>query len=101
MATGASDIFTQDLEDLPELLGSAVLGGETRSVSTREMPKPGLTPKREAWLFRAAQEANLPKEALERCLTHLRAAPLTTVRRFFDDLARRKDVFEPFVRMAA
>jgi hypothetical protein len=104
MATGASDIFTQDLEDFPELLEPAV-----PKVATPEpkpapsVVKPGatLSPKREAWLFRAAQEANLPKEALDRCQEYLRVAAPEAVKGFFDDLAKRKKVFEPFLVAAA
>jgi hypothetical protein len=105
MATGASDIFTQDLEDLPEL---------TEQVPQKPMteePKPippttgkvgqGLTPKREAWLFRAAAEAHLPQEVLERCLECLRGAAPEVVKVFFDDLAKRKQVFKPFMGTAA
>lgn len=40
-------------------------------------------------------------EALDRCLEYLRTAPSATVKGFFDDLARRKDVFELFVKVAA
>lgn len=63
--------------------------------------KSALTPKREAWLFRAAQEANLPKEVLGRCLEYLRSATPEVVKGFFDDLAKRKPVFQPFTVTAA
>ena len=106
MATGASDIFTQDLEDFPELMEPAVAKlMEARQKATSPTLEAkggvGLTPKREAWLFRAAQEANLPKEALERCLEFLRTAAPEAVKQFFDDLSRRKPVFQPFVVTAA
>jgi hypothetical protein len=101
MTTAASDIFTQDLEDLPELIE------QVPPKPLRENPKPthptigkagqGLTPKREAWLFRAATEANLSKEALEHCLGHLRTAAPEVVKAFFDDLAMRKQVFDRFL----
>jgi len=98
MATGASDIFTQDIEDFPELLEPAI-------PVPRSIPPPksgqGLTPKREAWLFRSAQEANLPKEVLEKCLEFLRKSPAEKVKSFFDDLAKRKNVFAPFMVTAA
>lgn len=102
MATGASDIFTQDLEDFPELMESAVskpmkVHPRPASPTVELKPGVGLTPKREAWLFRAVQEANLPKEALERCLEFLRsAASPSEVKAFYDGLAMQKQVFEPF-----
>ena len=124
MATGASDIFTQDVEDFPELIGghsipsaSASSSGKVVDVGEAVLPSSGavtspsrptskagqgLTPKREAWLFRAAQEANLPKETLEKCLDYLRtAASQEEVKTFFDNLAKRKQVFEPFMVTAA
>ena len=106
MATGASDIFTQDLDDFPELMEPAA----SRSLEVRPRPESpkaeskvgqGLTPKREAWLFRVAQEANLPKEVLEKCLEHLRVSAPEVVKQFFDDLSRRKPVFQPFQATAA
>lgn len=105
MATGASDIFTQDLEDIPELVEpvrSVPVQPESRPVSPSMIPKPGqcLTPKREAWLLRAAQEANLSQEILNRCLDHLHQAAPEAVKAFFDDLAKRKKVFEPFLATA-
>ena len=106
MATGASDIFTQDLEDFPELMEPAnpkPMEPNPRPASPTVGAKTGqgLTPKREAWLFRAAQEANLPTEVLERCLEYLRAAAPEMVKSFFDDLSRRKPVFQPFMVAAA
>ena len=105
MATSASDIFTQDLEDFPELAEPAI----TKPVR----PDPGtsaptvtvkagisLTPRREAWLFRAAQEASVPQEVLDRCLDHLRTGTPEAVKAFFDDLAKRKRVFDPFYLLA-
>lgn len=105
MATGASDIFTQDLEDFPELLdlsNSKPVEFPPRQDSPNATPKAGqgLTPKREAWLFRAAREAAVPKEALELCLDHLRTGAPEVVKEFFDDLAKRKRVFEPFLALA-
>jgi len=101
MATGASDIFTQDIEDFPELLEPAI--PEPRPMPPTVPPKSGqgLTPKREAWLFRCAKEADLSKEVLEKCLEFLRKAPAEKVKVFFDDLAKRKNVFEPFMVVAA
>lgn len=118
MATGASDIFTQDMEDFPELMEghSTSSYGEVVDVRVAVPPstgtakstsKPaskigqGLTPKREAWLFRAAQEVNLPKEILEKCLEHLRSAAPEVVKGFFDDLSRHKPVFQPFMAATA
>ena len=99
MATGASDIFTQDLEDFPELLEPTIpkpMEPKPRPASPTVESKvgQGLTPKREAWLFRAAHEANLSKEALDRYLEHLRTSTPEVVKGFFDDLARRKPVFQ-------
>ena len=104
MATGASDIFTQDLEDIPELLDPIIPAPvPVQPPPTALTVNDGktLTPKREAWLFRAAQEAKLPKEALDRCLDHLRTAAPEAVTGFFDDLAKRKKVFKPFMVTAA
>ncbi len=56
-----------------------------------------LTAKREAWLVQVAEEAKLPRESLDRCLAYLRSAESQAGKRFFDDLARRKNVFEPFL----
>lgn len=100
MATGASDIFTQDLEDFPELLEPVVqkpIQSDPKPTSPTVKNGQALTPRREAWLFRAAREANLPQEALNRCLEYLRTGAPETVKGFFDDLAKRKRVFEPFV----
>ena len=68
MATGASDIFTQDLEELPELITPQA----TTKVPDMRPPAPtqskaALSSKRQAWLIRAAHEAKVPGEALERC----------------------------------
>jgi hypothetical protein len=93
MATGASDIFTQDLEDLPELVDPQL------RVSKPVVPAP-LTQKREAWLIRAAHEANLPEDAVDRCKTYLRSSDNAVVKAFFDDLSRRKPVFQPFLQRA-
>ena len=101
MATGASDIFTQDLEDLPELVGS---GAGIRKPEPKPraptLPLNPLSPRREAWLMRAAQEAKLPSEALDRCLAYLKNAENETVKAFFDDLSRRRPVFQPFGALA-
>lgn len=97
MATGASDIFTQDLEDLPELMEPQV---QTKVVKQQSPTQEALTPKREAWLIRAAQEANLPDDAMERCLIYLRSSESKVVKAFFDDLSRRKPVFQAFLSKA-
>jgi hypothetical protein len=94
MATGASDIFTQDLEDLPELV---VPQAQIKAVKPHPQPQESLSPKREAWLIRAAQEAMLPDDAVERCLTYLRSSENRVVKAFFDDLSKRKPVFQAFV----
>lgn len=106
LSTGCSDIFTQDLEDLPGLVDPVVPLPErsdpvpsTPTITVK--PATGLTPRREAWLFRAAKEASVPQDVLDRCLDHLRAAAPEAVKVFFDDLAKRKRVFEPFVVAAA
>jgi hypothetical protein len=104
MATGASDIFTQDLEDIPDLVEPIIpkpVLPDPKPLAPTVKVGQGLTPKREAWLFRAAQEANLPQEAMDRCLDYLRTAPAEAVKGFFDDLAKRKRVFEPFMVAAA
>jgi hypothetical protein len=93
MATGASDIFTQDLEDVPELVEPQVPPKLSRPGPTTQA---ALSPRREAWLLRAAQEAKLPEDAVERCLAYLRSSESKAVRTFFDDLSRRKPVFQPF-----
>ena len=106
MATGASDLFTQDLEDFPELVDPAVVNpakAEPRPTQPTAVPKAGqgLTPKREAWLLRAAIEANLSDDAVGRCLEYLKGADSKAVKQFFDDLSRRKPVFQPFMVTAA
>jgi hypothetical protein len=119
MATGASDIFTQDLEDFPELIegqASAAQFGISRkdgggsaaqpepSDQPDEKAKPtgravqALTPKREAWLIRVAQESKVGQEVMNKCLAFLRGAESGEVKTFFDDLARRKQ--EAFRRFA-
>ena len=102
MATGASDIFAQDLEDLPELVRivpqERIPEGKPHSPTRSASP---LSPRREAWLKRVAQDAKVPEEALKRCLAYLRSAENQVVKTFFDDLARRRNVFEPFVMLAS
>lgn len=97
MATGASDIFTQDLDDLPELVGphSATQGSANKTHAPNQT-KSALSSKREAWLLRAAQEAKVPSEALARCLAYLRSAESQVVNQFFDDLSRRRPVFQVY-----
>lgn len=103
MATGASDIFTQDMEDFPDVT-DPVMPSHVPAEPRPSSPKPGgkqpLTPKREAWLFRAAKESSIPQEIVDRCLGHLRIASPESVNAFFDDLAQRKKVFAPFVGTA-
>jgi len=123
MATGASDIFTQDLEDFPELIGGQASAAQSEisqkdggvpaaqpepSNQPGENPKPtgrsihGLTPKREAWLVRVAQESKVGPEAVRKCLAFLRGASGAEVKAFFDELARRKgEVFRRFTGDAA
>jgi hypothetical protein len=50
--------------------------------------KQGMTPKREAWLLRVAQEGGTSPEALERCRAHLSAASSIEVSKFFDQLSK-------------
>ena len=120
MATGASDIFTQDLEDFPELVGVPVLQAvpviKEAGEAEAERPSPpsstslqvqsvgdpsagsGLSPKRAAWLLRVGQESKVPPEAMERCTAFLQNARASEVKAFFDELARRKgEVFRPFL----
>jgi len=123
MATGASDIFTQDLEDFPELIegqahatqsgisrkdGGGPAAQPTPSDQPDENSKPsgrvthGLTPKREAWLMRVAQESKVGQGIVNKCLVFLRGAEATEVKAFFDDLARRKrEAFRRFAVEAA
>ena len=119
MATGASDIFTQDIEDFPDLIEGHVLPPaqsskskdmtvalpSASSPSTEPKPAPktesktgqGLSPRREAWLIRAAQEGQVAQDVADRCLEFLKGAAPQTIACFFDDLAKRKgDVFVPF-----
>ena len=101
LATGASDIFTQDLEDLPGLVISQseikVLEKKPESQLQKSAP---LSAKREAWLIRAAQEAKVPGDALDRCLAYLQSAESRAVKEFFDDLSRRRPVFQGFMAKA-
>ena len=99
MATGASDIFTQDLEDLPDLAEPLVQMKVAKPPQNAQAQE-ALSPKREAWLVRAAQEAKLPDEAVERCLAYLRSSESRVVKAFFDDLSRRKPVFQAFLPKA-
>jgi len=91
MATGASDIFTQDLEDVPEL---------AETVMPNPPPKPkasgALTPKREAWFFRAGREAGLSELELAQIHERLASAGSEEVKRFFDGLATGRQVFETY-----
>ena len=116
MATGASDIFTQDLEDFPELIeGQATQSGIIRkdggvpaaqpdpSNLADEKVKPGtkasqaLTPKREAWLMRVAQESSVGQDIVSKCLAYLRGASGVEVKTFFDELAiRKREAFRRF-----
>lgn len=93
MAIGASGIFTEDLEDAEEMAELVAQKPQAKLVGGQ-----GLSAKREAWLFLAAQDADLSKDALDRCLEFLRQASNSVVKGFFEDLARRKDVFGPFNR---
>jgi len=122
MATGASDIFTQDIEDFPELVGVPVLQAvPVQKVEVKEAqfapslpassppavdPNPvvgqnigrGLSPKRSAWLLRVGVESKVPPDAMERCIAYLQNAGVAGVKRFFDELSRRKgEVFRPFM----
>jgi len=118
MATGASDIFTQDIEDFPEMVGVPVVqsvpvqkvvevpspssesssaGGEARPAVEAKVGS-GLSPKRSAWLMRVGVEAKVSAVAMERCLAYLQNASGSEVKSFFDELARRKgEVFRPFM----
>ena len=112
MATGASDIFTQDIEDFPELIEVKVTSATTTAAapqsslaaSTEAAPKTtsaqgsGLSPKRSAWLVRVGQESKVSPEVLARCMAYLQNAAGAEVKGFFDELARRKgEAFRPFL----
>ena len=128
MATGASDIFTQDIEDFPELVEGHVIqsGPAQRTVdvsaaplarpsppsssSAERIPRPiagsnpghGLTSKQEAWLMRVGEESNTSPEIMTRCLAFLRDADSGGVKAFFDDLSRQKGgVFHRFMAEAS
>jgi len=120
MATGASDIFTQDIEDFPELVGMSVLQlvpvAKGLAGAAPVLPSPvlsptvqgqpaadaptgsGLSPKRSAWLLRVGAEAKVSQEAMERCMAYLQNASGIEVKGFFDQLALIKgEVFRPFL----
>lgn len=59
-----------------------------------------LTPRRESWLLRAAQEAGLSEESVQQCLDHLRESQPQVVKAFFDDLSLRKPVFQAWLHQA-
>lgn len=105
MATGASDIFTQDLEDIPEQLEATVaIEVKPQLQSLQEVMKPAtvLSSKRKAWLHRAALEAQVGECVLVRCMDYLSSVSSKDVSAFFDDLARRKaEAFKPFLAMAS
>lgn len=106
MATGASDIFTQDVEDFPELVEGAPPQSE-RCPKEAKPPSPqpekqptkgsSLSLKREAWLRRVAEEGKVGEEVVQRCMAYLNRLDGQAVGAFFDDLARRKgEAFRPF-----
>jgi len=114
MATGASDIFTQDIEDFPELAGvpavqavpvqepsplsGAAPEGTDAKAAIESKVGSGLSPKRSAWLLRVGQESKVPPEAMDRCMAYLQNAGGAEVKAFFDELAGRKgEVFRPFM----
>lgn len=105
MATGASDIFTQDIEDFPELVGVPIVQVVNKEVEAG-MPMPAssspagpvLSPKRAAWLMRVGVESKVPPDAMDRCMAYLQNASGAEMKGFFDELARRKgEVFRPFM----
>lgn len=111
MATGASDIFTQDIEDFPELVEGHVIpatptvgrepaSGSASSSSPETKPKPegrqGLSPKRSAWLLRVGAESNVPPDVMERCMNYLQNASQPEVWDFFNGLAKNRGMFQPF-----
>ena len=120
MATGASDIFTQDIEEFPDVVEvgrDSTQSGITTDTGMRPAPaqaritasavifdskrRPqaqGLTPKREAWLLRVAQEANVGQEVVNRCLAYLKGASGAELNTFFENLAlRKREAFRRFV----
>ncbi len=97
MATAASDIFTQDLEDLPELVAPMLAVKSSTKADQLGSPHGVISPKREAWLLRAGKEAGLSEEGLARCRAHLDQCTIKEIGKFFDDLARHKgNTFKPF-----
>jgi hypothetical protein len=93
MATGASDIFTQDLEDVPDLVGRQ---NPVTPAQVNTSVK-GLSPKREAWLLKAATAAGLTENDQSMCRNHLSQCSVREVSDFFDALARRgSEVLLPF-----
>ena len=115
MSTRASDIFTQDIEDFPELVAGQVAppmpvqkvveiqpaqqtSSSELSPAAKKASKPmpgsnsgqGLSPKRSAWLLRVGQEAKVSQEAMSRCMAYLQIAGASEVRMFFDELASRR-----------
>jgi len=119
MATGASDIFTQDLEGFPELVETqtiptkhALLAEKTgeapnKRITTKPNPSAGLrsrgqekvaiSPRQEIWLLRAAAEGQITEAETRICLDYLSQAGQIRVREFFDDLAKSKS--EALVRL--
>lgn len=96
MATGASDIFTQDLEDTPEVV---VAVSKPRAVVTappmpvRDSGRPsGLTPKRLEWAKRAASEAGMSAPDIEVLIQRLAGASGAELKAFFDGLAAKRIV---------
>jgi len=93
MATGASDIFTQDLEDMPDL---AERQNPVTPAHLKTTAK-GLSPKREAWLLKAATAAGLTEKDQSLCQNYLSECSVREVSDFFDALARKGlEVFIPF-----
>lgn len=100
MATGASDIFTQDIEDIPDVVEAPVVKVHDEKPQSPSQNGVGLSPKREAWVIRAAQEAKVPSDAVDRCLTFLRTSESKVIKAFFDDLSMRRNVFQRFLAQA-
>lgn len=94
LSTGASDIFTQDLEDIPELVTEIVKAKDVvppKSEIAAIRPS-GLTQKRREWAVRAAKESGMNAGAIDDLIHKLEAASASELKVFFDGLAAKRMV---------
>jgi len=63
---------------------------ESKGLKTESKTGQALSPRREAWLIRAAQEGQVAQDVVDRCMEFLKGAAPRTIAQFFDDLAKRK-----------